>query len=985
MAWPHSRNMGSGELMHAGRTGLARYIFPFLHPRHAKAAILQGETLILESPFRSMVIPFREIEESDVVQGWFWGGIRARLATGRVRVSGLSKPDAHVFGDALVRARIGWWRGTLDKNVGTIQSVFDRLTQLTDPPRYMARTAFSAIEHDVRDVVTQFPSRWPEEISGNEEIRMLKAMQDFTDDSERYRKTACDTFVASELVRTKEFFDRVEARPLTDEQRRAVVVDEDRNLVVAAAGSGKTSVIVAKACWLLEKGYRRPSELLLLAFAKDARDEIEERVRKRLDVHVGAELSVRTFHSLGMAIIGEVEGRRPALAKVAEDEKALFDLLKGIVADLVADPRFSGVMLKWFEEHFAPYRSEFEFQTQGEYWAYLRDNEIRSLQGEKLKSFEECEIANFLYLNGVPYEYERDYEHETATADRRQYQPDFYLPDAGTYIEHLALSATNNTPPFIDRDEYLRSLDWKRRLHAEHGTILIETYSYEKSAGKLIGNLAGKLANYGITLAPIPSEETFAVLEQQGRIDPFTRLVATFLHHFKGAQLSASEVARRAAKASNRPRSEAFLSVFVPIFELYQDSLQRLRQIDFHDMITKATEHVECGRYLNRFGYILVDEFQDISPGRARLLKALLDTSNAAQLFAVGDDWQAIYRFAGSEIAIMREFTERFGESECVNLETTFRCIDRIADLATRFVRKNPAQIPKSVSSVFNADEPCVHVIVAGESCPDPLSEALNTIASRAAQEEGPSTVLLLGRYRHSKPRNMATLARRHSDLHLSFMTVHRSKGLEADYVVVLDLCSGKYGFPSEIVDDSLLDLVLAAPEGYPNAEERRLFYVAVTRARRAVYLVSDGGSPSTFVMELMADEYDVTVIGQQQVRDVACPKCIEGRLQRRRNAQDGGTFYGCSHWPYCGHMQSACPHCRTGLLARTDGFYRCADCAQFVEGCPKCDGWLRKKTGKFGLFFGCSNWPGCNYTRDASRKPPRGLRGGEGGYRRHR
>ena len=957
--------------MRVGRSGLASYVFPILRPGHARAVTLNSATLILEHPSRSMVIPFREIETAEVAHGWFWGGLQVRFVSGNVTVSGLSKPDAEVFSDALIRGRVDWWRDALDKHVGTIQSVYDRLAQFTDPPRYVARTVFSPIEQDAKAVVARFPSQWPEQLSDIAEIRMLKAIQDFADDSEVCRARACETFVANELVRSRDFFERIEARPLTDEQRRAVVVDEDRNLVVAAAGSGKTSVIVAKAGWLIHKGYRRPSELLLLAFAKDAQEEMKERVRKRLGVQLGAELTVRTFHSLGMSIISEVERRRPAVAKAAVDEQALFDLLKGIVGDLVADPRFSGVMLRWFEGHFAPYRSEFEFQTQGEYWAYLRDNGVRSLQGEKLKSFEECEIANFLYLNGVPYEYERDYEHETATADKRQYRPDFYLPDAGIYIEHIALSESNKTPPFIDRDEYLRSLDWKRRLHAEHGTVLVETYSHEKDAGRLTENLAEKLAVHGVTLSPIPSQDTFSVLEQQGRIDPFTRLVATFLHHYKGAQLSANDVARRAARARNRPRAEAFLTVFIPVYERYQESLARLRQIDFHDMITNATEHVQSGRYRNRFGYILVDEFQDISAGRARLLKALLDTSNTAQLFAVGDDWQAIYRFAGSDIAIMREFTARFGEGERVNLETTFRCTDRIADLATRFVLSNPAQIRKRVSSIFNADEPCVHVMFAQETCPDPLAEALNAIAAHAAEDDEYSTVLLLGRYRHTRPQNMGALARAHFNLQLSFMTVHGSKGLEADYVVVLDLYSGKYGFPTEIDDDPLLDLVQAAPEAYPNAEERRLFYVAVTRARRGVYLVVDIGTPSAFVEELMKDGYDVKVHGKQPKRDVPCPKCIHGRLQRRGSAQDRGIFYGCSHWPYCEYRQTGCPHCRTGLLAKADGNYRCRDCRQAVEGCPTCFGWLQEKSGKYGLFIGCSNWPNCKYTRNVLEKRP--------------
>ena len=144
--------------------------------------------------------------------------------------------------------------------------------------------------------------------------------------------------------------------------------------MVAAAGSGKTSVIVAKAGWLIQKQYRRPSELLLLAFAKDAQKEMEERIQKRLGKKAGAQITVRTFHSLGMAIIGEAERRRPALSRVAEDKKALFDLLKSIIADLVASLKFSKVILRWFQEFFAPYRSEHDFKTQGEYWNYIRAN-----------------------------------------------------------------------------------------------------------------------------------------------------------------------------------------------------------------------------------------------------------------------------------------------------------------------------------------------------------------------------------------------------------------------------------------------------------------------------------------------------------------------------------------------------------------------------------------------------------------------------------
>ncbi|MCY4211644.1 MAG: UvrD-helicase domain-containing protein [Gammaproteobacteria bacterium] len=943
-------------------------MFALLHPGDAKAATVSGDLLKIRYRSGSKKVPVRNIHTAEIADGWFWSGIHIRSLSRIIIISGLSRNAAKTFKKSLESARVGWWTKTLTANSESLRSVYNRLEQFKDPSRYITHSTLVNLVREANDTVNKFPSQWPDSLSDTEEIQMLKYPQVFLTDPRKRRRQANDTFIANELVRSKELFDKIESRPLTDEQRRAVVVDENRNLVIAAAGSGKTSVIVAKAGWLIRKRYRHPSELLLLAFAKDAQNEMKERVRKRLGNEVGEQITVRTFHGLGTAIIGEVEHKRPALSRVAEDDKAMFSLLKGIIIDLVANLKFSKIMIKWFQEFFAPYRSEHDFKTQGEYWHYIRTNEIRSLQNEKVKSFEECIIANFLYLNGVPYEYEKPYEYETATPEKRQYQPDFYLTDAGIYIEHFALSKSGNTPSFINGTEYLASMEWKRRLHSKHDTVLIETFSHENDDGKLTERLAAKLTNHGVTLSPIPPDKAFNILKEQGRIDPFTRLVATFLQHYKGAQLSADEISRRAAKAPNRLRAEAFITVFKPIFERYEAFLNKQQQIDFNGMISKATEHVEKGRYRSPYGYILVDEFQDISPGRARLLKALLETSETAQLFAVGDDWQAIYRFTGSDIAIMREFQERFGESERINLETTFRCSNRIANIAAEFVLKNPSQIRKNVCAVHEANKPGVHIGLSAEDCPDLLRESLNKIAADVAERGEQSTVILLGRYWRSKPHNFDQLRREFTNLELAYMTVHSSKGLEADYVVILDLCSGKYGFPSEFTDDPVLDLVLAAPEKHPNAEERRLFYVAITRSRRGVYLLADSGPPSAFVTELIRDGYDITVFGRPLDKDVACPKCVEGRLKRRDNPHNGNTFYGCSNYPYCDYTQSSCPNCKYGLLVKAGEKYRCQDCGRSAQVCPACSGWLLTRSGQHGQFLGCSNYPGCKYTRNIAR-----------------
>ncbi len=708
----------------AKRTGLARILFAILHPRHARAASVNAGAVRLLFGSGSTDISLGDVELVDVAGGRLYSGVRIRHTAGSTHVSGLPRTDASALADALETTRCEWWHRTLAPHLETLRSVHDRLTALTDPPKHLTADEIRDLKAEAQTAAGGFTARWPEALSDAPEIRMLRDILEFLEAPGEARTKANEAFVVNELARSRELFDRIEARPLTEEQRRAVVIDERRNLVVAAAGSGKTSVIVAKTGWLVRKGYRKPSELLLLAFARDARREMEERMERRLGAAIARDVTVRTFHGLGMAIIGEAEGKRPTLATAAENDRTLFDLLKGIVADLLADGELSATLHGWFREGFAPYKSEHEFRHWGEYHDYIRKFDIRSLKGETVRSFEECEIANFLYLNGIAYEYEAPYEHDLATSAKRQYKPDFHLPEHGIYIEHFGINAAGNTAPFVDREQYRLDMDWKRGVHAEHGTVLVETFSHEQAAGRLLHNLTEKLAAHGVTLSPIPREDVFASLKQQGRIDPFTRLVATFLPHFKGSRLSFADVAERTGTHRDRKRAQAFLAVFRPIFERYQEALASSGEIDFHDMINRATDLVETGRYRSPFGYILVDEFQDISPSRARLLKALLDSSPGSQLFAVGDDWEAIYRFGGSDIAVMREFRDHFGAFERIDLATTFRCADRIATVATDFVLRNPAQIRKTVRTTRKSDRPAVYVGLPGEQDLSLLKEA---------------------------------------------------------------------------------------------------------------------------------------------------------------------------------------------------------------------------------------------------------------------
>jgi DNA helicase IV len=912
---------------------------------------------------------YSQLDQVHVEPGWFWSTLVVQPAKGKpLRLTGASKGDTQRFAESIEHARRAYAeaRALLQRETRRLAVLTDWLGQAEAGDFWMAhhRLARAGADATVLAPVLAIPAA--DLAADPEQTAALDRLARFATDALDFRVRCNETFAAAELARFAAYFDTVEKRPLTAAQRLAVVVHEDNTRVIAGAGSGKTSVMVAKAGYLVKKGLCRPEAVLLLAFNRAAADELRDRIKERL----GLDLRVSTFHALGLDIIARVAGAKPSLPSWADSDRARSDHIQALLNETMRDPATAEIVRTYAQSHFAPYHSPFDFESEGEYFDYLRSVEMVSLNGETVKSFEEAEIANFLCLNGIRYRYETDYAHPTADVAHRQYKPDFYLPDADLYIEHFGIKRDGSTAPYIDRTSYHAGIDWKRGLHRQHGTRLIETYSYQKREGTLLAELERRLRAAGVAFAPISADEALERLNSGHRIGAMTGLAATFLDHFKGGGHRLEDLRAKARRHKDGgQRAVAFLDLFEAIYARYERHLRETGTVDFNDMILRAADYAASGRYRSPYACILVDEFQDISASRARLVKALADQDPAYRLFGVGDDWQSINRFAGSDIALMRDFETHFGPTETVALDRTFRCNAGINAVATRFVLANPAQIRKTVRADRAAEGPGVVVHGRGDDGSDPVREAFAEIARRAAGAK--RSVLVLGRYRFQNdglPWSWAQAQFPH--LTAEFKTVHGSKGLEADHVIVLGMQSGRYGFPSEIVDDPLLELVLAAPEGFPHAEERRLFYVALTRARHSVHAIVGEGAPSAFVSEIREFGAEVESRGAAAVEPVNCRRCKTGVMQLRTGPY--GPFYGCSHYPRCDHTEKACRQCQSGLLVpdKTGRVQTCNNprCGHSERVCPWCGtGTLVERSGRNGAFVGCTNFHGggCRYTEN--------------------
>jgi len=518
----------------------------FLDPLGRSARVVEFDKSHLRIRRRAdaTVLPLEQIQSPPVVQRSMFGATLKVSHGDQVNVilKGAAYDDALVFSTALTEAWIRFNLAALEKEATRLDRILSGVRALVAPLRYPTACQIAFLLEDARSLDASLLSRLNAEAIGPEASARIAPVRKFASEPRTARAKGIAAFINGELDRWKDFFDTIESKPLTPEQRLSVVVDEDATLVLAGAGSGKTSIITAKAAYLVKAGIRQPEEILLLAFAKNAAEEMSERVEARSGVPIVA----RTFHGIAYDIIGVVEGSKPALADHATDDMAFTNLIKQILKDLVYRlSEVSKAIIQFFAHFLVEPKTEWDFKTKHDFYTHMQRQDLRTLQGEKVKSYEELQIANWLYENGVDYEYEPVYEHKVPETGRRNYQPDFRLTESGIYIEHFGVrrqkvadgSERLITAPFVDRDEYLASMDWKRNVHAEHETTLIETYSYERQEGRLLTGLGEKLAPH-VTLKPRSPDTIYDRIVELKQVDDFSKLLGTFLRKFKSGGYS---------------------------------------------------------------------------------------------------------------------------------------------------------------------------------------------------------------------------------------------------------------------------------------------------------------------------------------------------------------------------------------------------------------------------------------------------------------
>ena len=810
------------------------------------------------------------------------------------------------------------------------------------------------------------------------DIRTIRKYLDSYKTIENKIKEHNDLYVKNHLKLDKDYLDKILVKDdhhimLDDEQRRVVLSDEDYTLVIAGAGAGKTTTIEAKVKYLIDKQNVSPDRVLIVSFTKKATEELKERFGK-LEIPV----NIATFHSIGNTLIKENDGERHQIV----DQGFMYNAIKDYLCNKLDDEYFVKKILLFFASYL---NMPFDSQDTTLLFKTLSANDVTTLKSdlanllddyqkeqtkkmitindERVRSVDECRIANFLFIKGIDYVYEPIYRYgfEDTT---KPYCPDFLIKYNGQeiYLEHFGVSEDGKNNRFTEEEveEYKKHINDKILLHRKHGTKLIYTFSKYNDGKDVITHLEEKLLELGIKFDAKDNMDIYRKLAKNAEdkyFNKFIMLVCNFINRFKVCNYDPDTKFDEWLYNVKNERTKLFLEITKRCLHIYEAKRLEAKAIDFEDMINNASNVLDKRIKENDplpYDYILVDEYQDISLQRFDLCERLSKASNA-KIIAVGDDWQSIFRFSGAQIDLFTKFEEKMGYANVLKITKTYRNSQELIDIAGGFVMENQKQIRKDLKSNKSIKDPVILMSYNDSYDKDDkehgpfyrlgeaIEKSLDDIVAKNGEDK---TVLLIGRYNFDG-KNLSTLedfftwennqlkSKKYPKLDIAFMTAHASKGLGRDNVIIINGKDDVLGFPSKIEDDPVMKLVIKDDESIDFEEERRLFYVALTRTKNRVYIVAPQLRPSKFILEIQKKFTRVILQGvelnpkEDSENKRVCPCCGYPLQKRKSNFKFLNAtkmLWICSNDPeVCGFMTndlkggklsiSKCPDCEDGYL----------------------------------------------------------------------
>ena len=664
---------------------------------------------------------------------------------------------------------------------------------------------------------------------------------------------------------------------LNEKQLEAVKSESKRLLVLAGAGSGKTKTLLEKLIYLMREKRVQPTNILVVTFTKNATNEMIDRLvfaskngeeykqfmnnpkkgeaeknKYREDFKRAnswlSNLSISTFHSFchnllrkyGVSefdnkfrVIKDTKNSKEEADFTYENSQETdFEIAHRILIQLSKKREYLLDLKRYILDYFVDKNNRPLENKETSF--YENQKSYVSLNGTKVRSKSERYIADWLYRHNIDFSYEAP-----LNCQDFYFHPDFYIPQADIYLEHISDMSVG--------------VKEKEKQYKKANKTLFKTYENIHAKDSVLFNEALDAIVKNRLPASYKSQTALSFEEELNsyhkELKDFIIQALRIIKMIKAENLSTSKALKKAL-ADPHQRVRDFYRLVIPLMKKYQAYCVNKSYLDFEDMIVKTIDLFKHRaeikeKFQQQYKYILVDEFQDVNNLQVDLLKRLLTPEN--QLFCVGDDWQSIYGFRGSNVNYIVNFGKYFPKAEVIKLNQNYRSTEHLVGASNEVIKHNKFKVDKEIFANKKSDTK-VNIFAGNDQQEniDFVVEEVKRLFQKGYQKED---ILFL--YRRSKMYNDYYNRFMKERIYVQYRTIHAAKGLEAKAVFIIGLTQGYGGFPDVWLEDRIFQVVKPTQHDLLMEEERRLFYVAITRAKDLLYLITEKGNESSFLSEI--------------------------------------------------------------------------------------------------------------------------------------